>query len=767
MNSSPFGRWGQVAQCCAVAAIALSIASSASAFDNLSGSLPPALPSGVTAGSTYRLGYEMSWFDGVGYRPIRVKFVRPATANKQRVEVKVVVSSQESPSGGPVTSTSRSFAIEPGKSSEGTLLLLPQGNDALAAIECSVDGVSEPMLSMPPGALGMFGRNATQRPDLRLLSPWDTPAQPGSGGPFAWVGGASIRSGTTKSYPALANVLIDEASSELFDTWRAYTSADVLVFDLAELSRMAATDPGEFKAVRAWVFAGGTLWAERVGGRVETLNELGKLLAIDAWWFDRQTPIAQDDDPPADGGAAPPPSGGVATPDAPDPATTARSRPRSVPIAEAPGWVHESLSAGPGTASAGVLGGIATYTGPDFSTLLEAVGPPPTSRGWFASHPMGFGKVQAFQRTAFDAPSSLRERSLAVAGQRWRERGWTARHGVEPGKGHPDFGKMLIPGVGVAPVVEFQMLITLFVLAIGPLNYWLLSRARRLDLLVLTTPLAGAAVTLGLLAYAIVGDGFGTRVRARSLTFLNQPERTAASWSHLSHYAGAAPSDGMVFPDDCAVYPIAPFWETALAAPQRESRAVTWKAGVQRLAPGWLRSRTATQHLVVRSGAYAGSLEFDESAKGLAVRNRLDGDVELLLASPAEGEWRLARGLASSEAATLDPVTIIAATNELRLLFVDNRPEFPLGAGSAIEETLDNFGAAGPMRRLMREASGADLDTNLLNAGIDRIAGLDGGPALDLPPRTYVAITRKRVHTPLGVEGAEEEESFHVTVGRW
>ena len=54
------------------------------------------------------------------------------------------------------------------------------------------------------------------------------------------------------------------------------------------------------------------------------------------------------------------------------------------------------------------------------------------------------------------------------------------------------FANLLVPGVGLAPVTEFHVLITLFVLVIGPVNYWLLKRWRRLHLMVLTVPLAAA-----------------------------------------------------------------------------------------------------------------------------------------------------------------------------------------------------------------------------------------------------------------------------------
>ena len=85
------------------------------------------------------------------------------------------------------------------------------------------------------------------------------------------------------------------------------------------------------------------------------------------------------------------------------------------------------------------------------------------------------------------------------------------------------------------------MLITLFVLLIGPLNYWWLKRAKRLHLMVLTVPLAAIVTTAGLAAYAVLADGFDTKVRLYSYTTLDQRTGDAACWARLSYYSGLAP----------------------------------------------------------------------------------------------------------------------------------------------------------------------------------------------------------------------------------
>ena len=97
----------------------------------------------------------------------------------------------------------------------------------------------------------------------------------------------------------------------------------------------------------------------------------------------------------------------------------------------------------------------------------------------------------------------------SMGDSRWH---WYERHGLSLKRENPDYWNFLIPGVGVAPVTQFCVLITVFVIGIGPVNYWLLRRRRQLHLLLLTIPASAAAVTLLLFAYALMADGLDVRV---------------------------------------------------------------------------------------------------------------------------------------------------------------------------------------------------------------------------------------------------------------
>ncbi len=118
---------------------------------------------------------------------------------------------------------------------------------------------------------------------------------------------------------------------------------------------------------------------------------------------------------------------------------------------------------------------------------------------------------------------------------------WQKRHGMSLQSNNDDFWQFLIPGVGAAPVKSFLATIALFVIVIGPVNFFLLKRIKRLYLLPLTVPLAAAVTTVLMIAYALVSDGLSTRMRLRSFTYIDQPGDTTVCWSRQAYYAAQRP----------------------------------------------------------------------------------------------------------------------------------------------------------------------------------------------------------------------------------
>ena len=172
---------------------------------------------------------------------------------------------------------------------------------------------------------------------------------------------------------------------------------------------------------------------------------------------------------------------------------------------------------------------------------------------------------------------------------------FTKRMGMSTIRDNDDYWDFMIPGFGASPVNEFLGVITLFILGIGPLNYYLLSRMKRLHLLPVTVGLAAFLTTATMMCYAFVSDGVSTRVRLRSYTQLDQTsgESVAATHCRQAYLAAFAPSGGLKFPLHACVYPVTPIFETTRSytvnLDQRNDRQI--------LRRGFLRPRTTTQFM--------------------------------------------------------------------------------------------------------------------------------------------------------------------------
>jgi hypothetical protein len=417
---------------------------------------------------------------------------------------------------------------------------------------------------------------------------------------------------------------------------------------------------------------------------------------------------------------------------------------------------------------------------------------PEDSSRWFVDQRLGLGTVRAFRRVFDPAGTAISWRMLLGFGVSPPNsaspqtplqvamntmRGWGSRHGMTADTANYDFANLLVPGVGQAPVTEFRILITLFVLAIGPGNYWLLKRTNRLHLLVLTVPLLAAVLTISLFAYALISDGLSTRVRIRSYSVLDQRTGDAVCWSWLSYYAGLAPSSGLTLPDDVAVYPILSGWnESADGTRSNEiQREMEWRpaaverGGEQRLTHGWLRSRTPTQYLTVRSRTSPHRLVLRRNDDRLVATNELGAGIQYVAVVDREGNFFAGESVAEGATLPLEPATQLDVLRKLRPLVLESKPEKPIALA---EEGSPLFGVQRRQRRWNRRRYRLEYSTdalmgNLLEESIAALIGTQGRAPLDLPPRSYVAITEAGPEVAIGVPNATELESFHVLVGKW
>lgn len=335
---------------------------------------------------------------------------------------------------------------------------------------------------------------------------------------------------------------------------------------------------------------------------------------------------------------------------------------------------------------------------------------------------------------------------------------WQERHGIAARFENDDFWDFLIPGVGRAPVGGFQLLITLFAVVIGPINYFLLRRRGQLYFIIATVPVLALFTTLMLLGYAVVSDGFALRARVRSVTQLDQVRGESVSWSRVSYYAGVAPSGGLKFSNDTAVYPI-----RSPGSPV-PNRVLDWTVG-QQMPSGWLRSRTPTQLLTVHSGQATEHLAIASSSTGAArVSNHLGTKVELLIVADEDGRILTAQDIEPDDSQRLEPEAI----EDLHIALRTAIERQPLETPVEITNRNSGMGFFGTRVRFWGPRLSVQWNSGRLEELLQMMKGPDSAAFRNLlRPRTYIAVTGQPPMVDIGVPDHQDEGSLFVVIGTY
>jgi hypothetical protein len=726
----------------------------------LPGQKPPK-PSGLV------LSIDTSWVASNGYRPVRIKItpIAPVTADRTlMIRLSPVETSRYYFQRGADLGVTQQFDIPAQSRGVSGTIAVPQYSPwARLKVDVFEDGEPVEELSREDvyvnsegtinGSFSINGAsnavNIGRAPAVLQIggSGTDTNGHVWSlfqngFSPWSWLCVENNEVGSLPAYPEaqiwqLATQSRLSSAADLPQRWIDYSGVDVFETPLPKLQRLIEKQPRQWAAIRLAVAAGANLWVYDVGDRYARLSELEKALDLPP-------------QPKADGGA--PDAAGW---DAPDPSQqNSEEGSRAAPANDA------------------------VLTKKHSSTKIDRRAKP------FLIHALGCGQVAAIDTSRPNANQLNWNSVLNTAGT--RRLSWTARHGMvlapeELMDNKPDFWQFLIPGVGLTPVVQFQILISLFVIGIGPVNYLLLRRWRRLGLLLITVPASAAIVTLVLFCYALIHDGLGVRVRARSFTQLDLRRGEAVCWTRLSYYAGLSPSQGLTFPGDVAVYPFGQE-PPPYRGGERRPKEIDWQeaepsgksvAMNQHFSTDWLPSRTPTQFITVRSRKTTAALGITQPVPGSApkLENHLGTRIRSLVLTDAAGKYFGASELESEASATLAPLAADQALKAIQKTLSENDLQLPGGAQMNWFQPSNNYY---PRPGYYAPTTSPPPD------GSFQIANSGPAPQHDsilerslhdwtqsLEPRSFVAIVEKSPEVVLGLDSAREEASLHVVVGQW
>ena len=662
------------------------------------------------------LGYS-NWTGNRGYRQIEITISssKPVLGDTQ-ITLKLLAGEgwQQHAS----ITAEKDLEIPQGSNSATTTLFIPQYHDwSVLSFEVWVDGIKDQELS--PDVRTLLSSGATSMAGNRKTGP---------------LGYFFTRNDKNRYFEAFSNSEIFDAialqSTSLPTDWKQYSAVDFVFVYPEDLERWKKLAPQKFTHLLRWIRAGGNLWIVENGPNFENIDSVENILQLNNPGQDKNSSLQEQNN-------------GIR------------------------GWYYLPLSESQtaGSESIVILEGLVKKNPEeDDETPKDQDGKPiiKNSQDYFVARSYGMGTIVAFPSTQDNSRIKLREAVSAIYNSTLSSRiHWGERHGNDPSNGNFEFGRHLIPDVGTAPVIEFQLLISLFIVCIGPVNYWLLRKKHRLPMMLLTVPVAALFTTLLLFTYGFLVDGLNVKVQARSLTVLDQRLGESACWSHLSYYAGMAPSQGLSLPEDNLIYPILPSKSgnrRSRSEIARQERNIEWNDG-QKLVRGWLASRTPTQYLTISSQATKKKIAFDLLENGMQVTNQLGTEIVALFARDKDGNFYLDSNIAPDQTSQPNLSESIPTTLELRKIVSDNEPEFPAGLEAA---QLANM--RGSRRRNNRYQSSLVQSQGLLE---DYLKSFISPTSIVLAPGSYLAITATGLDVDLGLEEVTESSSFHVVKGTW
>lgn len=753
----------------------------------------------VSKGNGLQMDVEMSWVDGNGYRPVTVRVTTMGAPSATERSFSVRLKTHDRHWGRiPPMSVVEHFVMPAGSNQASVTLTLPafsiwnEFDVELYEDGVYLDKVSQLNLYYGPASSG------PRMPETRYLLATSNAKWPAL--PIYQVQGASSTAarfpmqqmslGTSASaslllppqaaleqmFPHLwaalqSNLAVVARLDGLPERWQQYLALDVVLISLDDLLLLGQSYPRRLEALLGWVHAGGTLIVGGLHKDYARLSELERTLLLTGrddhvkdvlarGWIKpdpgRWQPVVSSFDvsqfrtsgslPSAVGGmngvGSAPPSGAVSGASAP-----------GLGVPPAP-----QLPPASGASLAPEFPPGGSVIVPGANSQSDQTPPGPDERP-FLLRPYGLGTLIVL---GSDEP-------LYMAAGDWQwllnslefRRLWDARLGLNLAMGNYDFWDFLIPGVGLAPRWTFLFLISVFVVVIGPVNYYWLRRRQRLYLMLVFVPLVAALTTMGLFAYAVLADGLGVRVRVRSLTEIDQRLGRATSWARLSYYAGLAPANGLTFSGDVAILPLEPLKMVVSSIPRE--RTLEWADGKQYLRRNWLPARVPTQYLTLRTRpAKAGLRILGRKGKGLRVRNELGTNLERLLVCDEQGKFFSATSVAAGTEAMLSPANLSVEAGAWRAALDRYRPQLPDGYGWG-GSRLWPPSYIGPLW-----GTGGTQQSNLLENVILRLfQACDArGVGLLAEPRTYIAIGESSPEVELGLV-AQPEASLFLIRGRW
>ena len=692
-----------------------------------------------------RVGFDVEvdnrWVDAAGYRVTRFRIISTAGGFQRDRELRLVI--QYSPSDGTENfSISKPLKLARGDRVAETTLLVPRMGGWDTVTTRVIEGAEEwpEFATTTPWFSG--GPTAAAQPLLLIDSDAPTRAeveaifnnnQPATSDPLQdWrdthrlppIFHADVittgrltpnNDANTLSQVYNSSSLMIRQPAEIPSNWIGYSCFSYVMISVEDLASTVKNHPERWRALSKWCRQGGTLFVYEAGAEFQRLSEIEQLLGMRALTSEPLNGLRPD------------------------------KSSADLPAKILRGWHQErGVKVMPTTTSRSV-------------SLGRTVKPR------FVWRSLDLGFVVALNQSDVFPDVQIQ---TVVDNLSNRQDDFSRRHGFWPEQDNLSFFDQMIPGVGLPPVTSFLLLITVFVVMIGPINYLYLRRIRRLYLLLVTVPLGAMLVTFSLFAYAILSDGLGVQVRTRSVTFINQRNDVAVTWSRQTYYAAMRPSGGLSFEDDTAVYQISAQRPLRTTSTQKPTLIRSWTDGQQVFRRGYLKSRTPAQFMLTRARESEAEIAVNPNPTGdanLQIRNRLGTSIQQLLVRNAEGRFYYGEQVPESdELFELTPITISEANARLRVTYNSDT----LSTDKRYERRQRSLNRRQRRSRRRWNRNNAIEQEKSENSLLERQL-YKMQIAESLTSRSYLAVVKQSPFVPYGVKRPRHVMGLHIVKGTW
>ena len=186
------------------------------------------------------------------------------------------------------------------------------------------------------------------------------------------------------------------------------------------------------------------------------------------------------------------------------------------------------------------------------------------------------------------------------------------------------------------PKFVFEAVSFIYLLLIGPVTYLILKRQQRLNLMYILVPLISSLFCLSILFYAVLAEGFSTRVNRLSFTKIDQTTGSQQTKATFHMYSGLQPKPYQFQSGS---------FGTLLGIQERDTYSV-WEGDTQTLYGGNILARTNHQVAGFNSGETTQGLvvKFPKGQEAPEVTNLFDFKVkmsviQLSLKNQEQGYW--------------------------------------------------------------------------------------------------------------------------------